>query len=631
MLILCASSFFLIQAEAQKTPQQIQEQKQIILRDPKVAQVQFSDERQTPAFISLTASQQAYSKDQAKLALDNMLNVRYGIDNLVPSREVKLSNDVSVMEFHQYYKGIKVEHARYTAFTKGGKVIFFNGAWYDVPSTLPTAARLSKAEALEKAKGSTRARKYAWEEVEERIANEKNPAAKAALQAALPEFSPGGELVIMKDHSKPGVAEMRLAYKYNIYAVEPLSRAWVYIDAQDGRILLRDEIIKHVNNDPTPTSVSATVQTRYAGLRTIQTKQISGNDPNTGLLLTASNPLELYVPGSVTYGLMDDTRGAGIETYDLNGVGGLPISLAPAYTQGKSFTDVNNNWTLAEHKRGGAVETENDDIAWDAHWGAEVVYDYWKQKHSRLSYDGNDSKIKSFIHSGVGYDNAFWNGSVMTYGDGSYPAPGGFRPLTSLDVCGHEIGHGVCSFTADLVYAKESGAMNEGYSDIWAACTEYFAVKHVDPSLASVYKPFYIGEQIAENPASPLRRMDSPKAAGNPDTYGGENWSNPNCSPSLANDQCGVHNNSGVLNKWFYLITVGSGAGSGPDAAFAGEDDGVNDLGKTYSVQGLGFDVSENIAYLTELMLTSTATFAEARAVSIQVATALSGNPCSSL
>jgi Zn-dependent metalloprotease len=624
---------YTLPTKAQKTPDQIQAQKQQILKDSKVTGVQFDQERQTPSFISLKATQQTYSGDQSRFVLTNYLNIRNGVDDLVSSREVKLANTFSVVEYHQYYKGIKVEHARYTAFLKGGQVLFFNGAWYDVPATLPTNAKLSKSEALQKAKSSTNARKYAWEHVAELMAKEKNTIARASLQKELDEYTPKGELVIIKDYKKPGVAQMRLAYKYNIYAVEPLSRAWVYIDAEDGRILLRDEIIKHVNDNPTPpsASVSTTVQTRYAGTRTIQTKQIVGTDPNTGLPLLASNPTEIYIPGSATYVLIDDTRGNGIETYDLNGVGGLPVSLAPAYSQGKSFTDVGNNWTLAEHRRGGPVETENDDIAWDAHWGAGVVYDYWKQKHNRLSYDGNDAKIKSFIHSGVGYDNAFWNGSVMTYGDGSYPAPGGFKPLTSLDVCGHEIGHGVCTFTADLVYAKESGAMNEGYSDVWAACIEYFAIKHIDPAMASVYKPFYIGEQISEDPTQPLRRMDNPKAAGDPDTYGGENWNDPNCTPSLANDQCGVHTNSGVLNKWFYLLTVGSGTGSGPDAAFAGEDDGINDQGKTYRVQGIGFAQSEIIAYLTELMLTSTATFAEARNVSIQAAAAVSGNPCSGL
>ncbi len=142
----------------------------------------------------------------------------------------------------------------------------------------------------------------------------------------------------------------------------------------------------------------------------------------------------------------------------------------------------------------------------------------------------------------------FWNGTAMTYGDGSGQQAGGFKALTSLDVCGHEIGHGVCSNTSNLVYANESGAMNEGFSDIWAACVENFAIKEVDPTLASRYKPFFIGEQISYT-ANPLRRMDNPKAVRDPDTRYGKNYKNPNCAPTLANDECGVHTNSNVLNK----------------------------------------------------------------------------------
>ena len=629
LTLLCATSMALA-SYAQRTPDAA---RQHILQDPKAVAASISEERGTPSFIAVKANGAGYSKSQARSALANYVGIRSGIDDLVAKREIRLFGDKEVLEFHQYYKGIKVEHSRFTALVSNGEVLFFNGAFYNVPASLPTQGRLSKSEALNRAKGRVNAKKYAWELMEEKIRQEKNLGAKAVLAIELSEYQPEGELVVVKDFNKQGIAEMRLAYKFNIYAFEPLSRDWVYIDAEDGKILLVDKIIKHADNPGSPSSSSVTtmVQTRYAGTREIKTKQVIGNDPNSGLPLLSSNPLEVYVPGGSTYALIDDSRGGGIETYDLNGVGGLPISLAPAYSQAKSFTDVNNNWTLAEHVRGSAAESENDDIAWDAHWGAGVVYDYWKIKQNRLSFDGNDAKIKSYIHSGVGYDNAFWNGRVMTYGDGSFPAPGGFRPLTSLDVCAHEIGHGVCTFTADLVYEKESGAMNEGYSDIWAACAEYYAIKRVDPALAALYKPFFIGEQIAANPARPLRRMDSPKAEGDPDTYGGTNWRNPDCSPSLANDQCGVHTNSGVLNKWFYLMTVGSGAGSGPDAAFAGEDDEINDKGNRYAVSGLGFDLAERIAYLTELMLTSTAKFEEARAVSIQVAAAMSGNPCSAV
>ncbi len=363
----------------------------------------------------------------------------------MPERIVSTPGGFEVLEFHQYFKGLRVEHSRYTAFVRHGNIHFFNGSFYDVPSTLAVTASLTEKAGLEKAKGRINAKKYAWEHVSELMNKSSQQAVKAALAKELNEYLPNGELVVIENHSKDGIAEMRLAYKYNIYSFEPLSRQWVYVDAQNGEVLLVDKIIKHVDGEKSPGAVTstATVQTRYAGAKTINTRQISGNDPNSGLPLTSSNPLEVLLPGAATYGLIDDTRGNGIETYDLNGVGGLPVSIGPAYSQSKSFTDIDNNWTLSEHRRGGAAESENDDIAWDAHWGAAMVYDYWKQKHSRLSFDGNNRKIKSYIHSGVGYDNAFWNGSVMTYGDGSYPSPVGFKPLTSLDVCGHEIGHGV--------------------------------------------------------------------------------------------------------------------------------------------------------------------------------------------
>ena len=619
---------------SQKPPQQIEDMRIRILSDPKVATVKIDKERQTPSLISYKANGVDFSKLQIQQVLSQYLNVRTGIDELRIVRDVVVPDNFKVLEFHQYYKGVKVEHSRFTALLKNGRVVLFNGAFFDVPASLKLQARIGENEALNRAKSRVNAKKYAWENIEELINKTKEPATKAALTGELNEYSPKGELVIVKDYTKEGVAEMHLAYKFNIYAFEPISREWVYVDALDGKILLIDKIIKHVDAPGQPSgSVSTTVKTRYAGNKDIKTKQISGNDPNSGLPILASNPGEIYVPGSFTYSLIDDTRGGGVETFDLNGVGGLPVSLAPAYTQAKSFTDVDNNWMFAEHVRGGTVESENDDIAWDAHWGASVVYDYWKAKHNRLSFDGNDAKIKSYIHSGIGYDNAFWNGKVMTYGDGSYPAKAnGFKPLTSLDVCGHEIGHAVCSFTSDLVYERESGAMNEGFSDIWAACIEYFAVKNIDNSLAAVYKPFYIGEQISANPARPLRRMDNPQAEGDPDTYGGIFWKDPNCTPpTLVNDQCGVHTNSGVLNKWFYLLTVGSGAGSGPDASFSGADDAINDKGNIYSVNGLGFDLSEKITYLTELMLTSSATYEEARNVSISVALSLTGNPCSEM
>ena len=641
-------SFISLTTFSQKNNVKIEELKQQLLKDPKVKSVEFSEVRQTPSFIDLDIQKSTFKKDQARILLDNYLKVKNGVDALVGDKETQFADNIEVVEFQQYYRGIKVEFGKYKALVKDGKVRFFNGAYFDIPATFSVNPSLAKVNALNMAKRRVGAKKYATDLLDDQINETKDLRTKQALIKEKEEVSPKGELVIVRDFNKEGVAELKLAYKFDIYATEPLSRSWIYVDAAAGNILLVDPIIKHAGTNP-PASTSSNVPTRYAGNRKIMVQQVSGNDPNSGLPLVSSHPTsEYYVPGSPTYILKDDTRGGGIETYDLNGVGGVPLSVSGFYTQAKSFTDVDNIWTQFEHKRaiveGGAAEAENDDIAFDAHWGAEMVYDYWKTKHARLSYDNKNAKIKSYIHYGPAYDNAFWNGTAMTYGDGSGTDAGGFKALTSLDVCGHEIGHGVCEFTANLVYAKESGAMNEAFSDIWAACIEHFAITTIDPSLASIYRPFYIGEQISASPDQPLRRMDNPKAAGDPDTYGGTNWKNPDCSPSLTNDQCGVHTNSGILNKWFYLITVGSGSGSGPNASYArpDSDDGINDAvnnnpvegthgANSYSVTGLGFTTSEKITYLTELLLTSTATYSEARQVSIAVATELTGNSCSAM
>ena len=627
MLICMLFSFTVF---SQKDARSLEAMRQRILADTRVAEVAFSSERETPSLITFHATQHTYKAAEIAGVIRNLLNLRTGYDHFQPTKQTQLFTNIAVPEYQQYFKGVKVEYSRYKALLRQDDVVVLAGSYYPIEEALTVQPSINEAQALGFARQYVNANKYAWEEVADRLAKATKPQVKTLLQAELKSYLPKGELVIVKDFTKEERTEMRLAFKFNIYASEPLSRGYVFVDAHTGKILLYNRIIKHA-------SVPTTVNTRYAGARQIYTKQISGNDPANGLPLVSSHPLTepTYIPGSPTYVLIDDTRGNGIETYDLNGVGGLPLSVGAVYTQAKSFTDVDNNWTVAEHKRGmtegGAAEAENDDIAWDAHWGAEMVYDYWKLRQNRLSYDDKNAVIKSYIHYGPAYDNAFWNGSVMTYGDGS-GQPAGFKALTSLDVCAHEIGHGICSFTSDLVYEKESGAMNEAFSDIWGACVENYVIKQVDPALAARYRPFYIGEQISYT-TTPLRTMDNPKATSNPDTYGGQYWQNPDCTPTLANDQCGVHTNSGVLNKWFYLLTCGSGAGSGPDVSYVlpGADDGINDLGSTYSVTGLGFQNAERIAYLTELLLSSTATFAEARSMSIAATSMLSGDPCGAM
>ena len=128
---------------------------------------------------------------------------------------------------------------------------------------------ISESKALELARARIGAQTYAWEDYSEKLKNTTEPQLKEALQKDLAELYPKGELVIIKDFSIVNSAEVRLAYKFNIYATLPLSRSYVYIDAKDGHILLIDAIIKHLEDAPPPPtpSVLTQVTTRYAGTR----------------------------------------------------------------------------------------------------------------------------------------------------------------------------------------------------------------------------------------------------------------------------------------------------------------------------------------------------------------------------
>ena len=327
------------------------------------------------------------------------------------------------------------------------------------------------------------------------------------------------------------------------------------MDARSGQVVLRDAVIKHLN-------VTGTGATRYVGQRPIFADQFGGG-----------------------YRLRETVHGKGVVT--------LNSRKGNSYAASVDFVDNDNNWSAAEYNN-----ANFDNAALDAHVGAQVTQDYWTTVHGRDSFDDKGTVLTSYVHyddvpGGAGYENAFWNGSVMTYGDGATR----FRPLTALDVCGHEIGHAVCETTAGLVYANESGAMNEGFSDIWGACVEYY----LDPAKQT----WLIGEDIDKAQVA-LRSMSNPASLGQPDTYKGVNWAIGTA------DNGGVHTNSGVLNFWFYLLSVGG--------------TGTNDKGSVYNVAGITIAKAEKIAYRTErVYLTPNATYSNARQGSLQAAVDLYG------
>ena len=178
-----------------------------------------------------------------------------------------------------------------------------------------------------------------------------------------------------------------------------------------------------------------------------------------------------------------------------------------------------------------------------AHNYAGTTYDYYSTVHGRNSYDNAGATIKSSVHYSTSYNNAFWNGTQMVYGDGDGSQ---FGPLSkALDVDAHELTHAVTERTAGLVYSNESGALNEATSDIMGNSCESWA----DGSVNS--DTWKVGEDITtpSTPGDALRYMNDPAAAGDSDYY-------PTRYTGTA-DHGGVHTNSGIANLAYYLMVVG--------------------------------------------------------------------------
>jgi len=476
----------------------------------------------------------------------------------------------------EYYdtsiNGYPIAGGEYRINYKGSTVISISGKTFLYDQLVDEQTVIAEQIAFDKALKSINAKLYAWE------------AQKTKFNTV--QHRPVGELVYLPLEQSDHKNVLVLAYKFDITALEPFSRDYVYIDAATGLLLKKDPIAKHVHASRNRKKTSSQEQTlpsikqrlveignaatRYSGLREINTTFMDN-----------------------AYVLFDNSRGVEISTVNAN--------RSTSFNNVTEFEDQDNHWTAEEFDN-----AEKDNAALDAHWGVTKTYDYFKDTFNRNSYDNNGANLLSLVHYDLNYENAAWGGSYMVYGDGNTT----FHPLTSLDVTAHELGHAVCQETADLVYQRESGGLNEGFSDIWAAIVEH--------KYAPEKQAFLIGEEISKRSPFFMRSMSNPKQAGDPDTYQGINWVAANVDEGCiapirdANDYCGVHTNSGVLNHWFYILVMGKS--------------GTNDKGNTYNVSGIGWEDAAQIVYRLETAyLTPYADYWNARNAGIQAAKDLFG------
>ena len=194
-----------------------------------------------------------------------------------------------------------------------------------------------------------------------------------------------------------------------------------------------------------------------------------------------------------------------------------------------------------------------DDAAVDeAYDGLGATFALFQQSYGRNSIDGAGLPLDATVHYGTLYDNAFWNGERMVFGDGDGEIFASFT--RSLSVIGHELTHGVTQFTAGLVYRDQSGALNESVSDVFGALVE----QHFRGETASEAS-WLIGEGVFtdEVEGSALRSMREPGSAYDDDVLGKDPQpGHVDDYIETDDDNGGVHLNSGIPNRAFYLAAA---------------------------------------------------------------------------
>ena len=197
----------------------------------------------------------------------------------------------------------------------------------------------------------------------------------------------------------------------------------------------------------------------------------------------------------------------------------------------------------------------------EAYDGSGITYDLFSEIYGRNSIDNKGMGLDSTVHYQKSYDNAFWDGRQMVYGDGDEDLPESqrlFNRFTSaIDVIAHELTHGVTQDEANLAYWDQSGALNESFSDVFGSLVKQYNLKQT-----SDQANWIIGEGLLSSNIQGvgLRSMKSPGTAYDDPILGKDPQpAHMKDYVSTTQDNGGVHLNSGIPNHAFYVIAVDIG------------------------------------------------------------------------
>lgn len=418
----------------------------------------------------------------------------------------------------QYHQGVKVYGGELTIHLKNGQVDYTMGRYYPAPELPSLEPTIAEEEAVAIAKEAI-SKQTTWTAMSTQLRNILN------MQPV------ESELVIY--HPKGSFDAERLSWRIklvpNIY-----NQQLYYVDATTGDILFDYKNLCSLNHDHSDHEEAATVLPPD-GPATANAQDLNG----------ATREVRSYIVDDVYY-MVDASRPM------FNG----GTSQLPENPKGAIWTlDAENETPISNDDFGVKQVFSFNNQDWpagavSAHHNAGVAYEYFRNTFQRNSINGQGGTIISIINvaaeDGGGFDNAFWSGTAMFYGNGK----NAFDPLAgALDVAGHEMSHGVIQATANLEYLSQSGALNESFADIFGAMIDR--------------DDWLLGEDVVRTNAFPsgaLRNMQDPNNGGS--GFGSRGWQPAhmnefvNLPETEEGDNGGVHVNSGIPNKAFHLFAT---------------------------------------------------------------------------
>ena len=235
-----------------------------------------------------------------------------------------------------------------------------------------------------------------------------------------------------------------------------------------------------------------------------------------------------------------------------------PQGVGPAHRNRLVYTSNNGSALPGTFLRGETDAATGDVTVDEAFDGLGATFDLYWTAFQRNAIDDNGGDLIGSVHYGSSFNNAFWNGTQMVFGDGDGVT---FNRFTiAIDVIGHELAHGVTAATAGLVYQGQSGALNESLSDVFGSMVKQFSLNQT-----SAAADWLIGAGLftASVKGVALRSLRDPGTAYDDPVIGKD--PQPGHMTGYVNmtgDNGGVHINSGIPNRAFYLVAMALGGHS---------------------------------------------------------------------